>query len=120
MTVSCGLISSIFIGQAIVLLITVAVELHCGFNILCVLDTLSPLPLIGRRPHVPHGALVVDFETGMMDNVAGAVFGYMVAMIVAVWALAPPQLVGTTRVGRDRRVHCRARCQPDHRVFPHS
>jgi hypothetical protein len=87
MTVACGLISSIFIGQAIVMLITVGVELHCGFNILCVLETLSPLPLMGRIPHMRHGAIVVDFETGMMDNIVGALSGYLSAIIITVWAL---------------------------------
>jgi hypothetical protein len=88
MSVWCGVVSSIFIGHAIILCINIAVEIHCGFGILCVFDTLSPLPLLGRAPRAPQDTLRVDYETGMMDNIVGAVFGYMPAMLITVWALA--------------------------------
>jgi hypothetical protein len=86
-SISKTITSSIFVGHSIVMLVVSCAMLHCAFDIVCTLETLEPVPLMGRAPHAVHDALLLNFESGMMDNVTGAVFGYMPALLIATWAL---------------------------------
>jgi hypothetical protein len=86
-TISKPVTSSIFVGHSIVMLVVSCVVLHCTFDIVCTLETLDSVPLLGRAPHTVRDTLLLNFESGMMDNVTGSVFGYMPALLIATWAM---------------------------------
>jgi hypothetical protein len=86
-----ALATSIFVAHSLLLLVNCIVELHCAFDIVCTIETLTFLPTMGRMPiHRVHARLV-NFETGMMDNIPGAMFGFLPVMLITIWALARDQ-----------------------------
>jgi hypothetical protein len=80
--------SAVYMVHSFLILLNSGVECHCAFDIVCTLEKLAMLPTMGKMPTDVVHLRLVAFETGMMDNIPGAMFFYAPAMITAVWALA--------------------------------
>lgn len=82
--------ASIFIGHSVVMMILFTTVVYCAFDIMCTVDTIVPFPsdkASGQTPHTATDVYLLSFETGMMDNLAGSLFGYVSSMLLATWAM---------------------------------
>lgn len=79
-----NLAKSIFIGHAVVIVIVSLFIVRCASDLGCLLTTISHVPIAG----VPPDELdVLNRELGMTDNLIGAGFVYLPALVMVVVAL---------------------------------